>query len=111
MAATPKAQCAAPGSVTIKKPPPPSRRWHPGPALFLVEALHPVELFERLWPEVFLVHDASVAHDEALHARQLVACGCGDQREPADHRTLNHEVELSEWRRCALPLQDLEIVS
>jgi hypothetical protein len=72
---------------------------------------HFPELFESIRPEVLLVDDSVVTHDEGFHPGHPIVGRRRREREAADHGPLHDEVQLSERRRGALPLQDLEIVA
>src|SRR5215471_3875702 len=82
-----------------------------GPGAVRVEKLHRAEAVERLRPEVLLVDDAVVAHEEALDSSHAVVRRRGDQREAPDHQTADDVVHAAERRRGPLPLEDLEEVA
>ena len=81
------------------------------PGLIRVVALHVLDDLQRVRSQVLLVHDSVVADHECLHARDTIFRRHGNQRKPADHRALDHVVELAERRSRTLPFQNFEVVA
>ena len=76
-----------------------------------VIALHILDDFQRVRAKVFLVNDPIVAHHESAHSGDAVFGWNGNKSEPANHDSFDHIVELSQWSRRPLSLQNLEIVA
>ena len=86
-----------------------SSRWLPG--LVRVVKLHFLYDFEGIGTQIFLVYDSVVAHDECLHSRHAILGRHGDQREAANHDSLDDIVNFAQRRSWTLTLQNLEVVA
>src|SRR5436190_10772345 len=62
-------------------------------------------------PEILLIHDAVVVHDERHHARIAVGRGPRNQPEAADHLSLRDVLVCAAFGVRPLPLQDAVLVA
>ena len=81
------------------------------PGFIRVVALHLLDDVKRIRSKVFLVDDAVVADHERHHASDAILGGHDNQRKAADHRSLDHVVELAERRSGTLAFQNFEVVA
>src|SRR3954470_23199175 len=78
------------------------------PGRVRVEYLHLAEFLQAFGPQILLVDDAVLTHDECLHSRDAIFGGCGHQREAADHYPFNYEIQSTERSLRPLSLENLE---
>jgi hypothetical protein len=81
------------------------------PTLIRIEAIHTLEEFERLWPEIFFIDDAVLAHDEGLNSSVPVLCRRSDEGEAANHHALDDVIQLAQRRGRPLTFQNFEEVT
>ena len=81
------------------------------PAPIRIEAIYTLEEFERLWPEIFFIDDAVLAHDEGLNSSVPVLCRRSHQGEAANHHALDDVIQLAQRRGRPLTFQDFEEVT
>ncbi len=82
--------------------------WGRRPRRVRIEALHLLELVERVRPEILLVYDAVVTDDERVHSRYVILGRRSDHCEAADHDSFTTKFHSGQRRNRSLPLQDFE---
>ena len=84
---------------------------HRCPAPIRIEAIDILEKFERLWPEIFFIDDAILAHYERLNSGVPVLCRRSEQGEAANHHILDDVIQLAQRRSRTLTFQNFEVVT